>query len=245
MAKQPKLVLRESCIEDVSSKWPAGSFVEMGAGTGHMSRLFLARGFHGACHDLGEGSRRIMRANFANVSKQMRVVDELNELKPASFDYLFAFEVLEHIEEDAAVLAEWTRYLRPGGRILMSVPAHAAKFGRSDEIAGHCRRYERKGLQELLECAGYDQIRMVNYGFPITELTRIISNWMIRNDRSYDTVNQLERSVQSARARPEKIDRLLSVSGSRFVLPFCFIQRWFYAWDLGDGLVANAVKLDR
>lgn len=58
MKKQPKLILRESCIDDVTRAWPAGSFVEMGAGTGQMSRLFLERGFTGAAHDLGVDSRK-------------------------------------------------------------------------------------------------------------------------------------------------------------------------------------------
>ncbi len=48
MAKQPKLVLRESCVADMSRKWRPGLFAEMGAGTGGMTRLFLERGFNGA-----------------------------------------------------------------------------------------------------------------------------------------------------------------------------------------------------
>lgn len=57
MSKQPKLVLRESCVYDLSRDWAPGRFVEMGAGTGHMASLFLARGFSGVCHDLGPDSR--------------------------------------------------------------------------------------------------------------------------------------------------------------------------------------------
>lgn len=242
MAKQPKLVLREHCVADLSAQWPPGTFVEMGAGTGHMTRLFLARGFSGACHDLGESSRAILRRNLADAGARMRVVDDLAELDEASFDYLLAFEVLEHIEDDAGVLAEWTRYLKPRGRLLVSVPAHQSKFGRSDEITGHVRRYEREAMRQLLEGAGFTDIRMVNYGFPVTELTRVVSNWLIRNDRSYDSVSQEQRSVQSAQARPRIIDRLLALFGGNLVLPFCVIQRWFYRFDLGDGLMVEAVK---
>ena len=45
MAKQPKLVLRESCVHDVSKNWVPGKFVELGAGTGGMTRLFLEQNY--------------------------------------------------------------------------------------------------------------------------------------------------------------------------------------------------------
>jgi SAM-dependent methyltransferase len=243
--KQPKLVLRESCIADVSKAWPIGSFVEMGAGTGHMASLFLDRGFHGACHDLGEDSRRMMRANLAGAGDRMRVVDTMDQLPDAAFDYLFAFEVLEHIEDDLGVLRGWVRHLKPGGRVLLSVPAHARKYGRSDEITGHVRRYEKQELHELLVAAGMEQIRIINYGFPITELTRPLSNWLIRGDRSYEAMTPEQRSIRSAQAQPRVIGRLLRLFSDRLMLPFVVMQRWFYRFDLGDGYVAWCVKPER
>ena len=243
--KQPKLVLRESCIADLTKAWPAGQFVEMGAGTGHMASLFLDRGFRGACHDLGEDSRRMLRINLAHAGAYVRVVDALGELPDAAFDYLFAFEVLEHIENDLDVLRGWVRHLKPGGRVLLSVPAHARKFGRSDEITGHVRRYERQELRELLAAVGMEQIHIVNYGFPITELTRPLSNWLIRDDCSYEAMTPEQRSIRSAQAQPKVISRLLRHFSDRLMLPFVVVQRWFYRFDLGDGYVAWCVKSER
>lgn len=242
MKKQPKLVLRESAIHDMTKAWPPGSFVEMGAGTGHMTRLFLERGFHGACHDLGEDSRAMMRVNFADSGDCVRVVDRLGELDEAGFDYLMAFEVLEHIEDDLVVFKQWLRYLKPGGRVLISVPAHQRKFGRSDVLVGHVRRYERNQLAALLEAAGLTDIQLINYGFPVTELTRTLSNRIVRNDHSYDGMTPVERSIRSAQAKPRRIAKMLSVVSGGVVRPFCVIQRWFYQVDLGDGLVVTATR---
>ena len=242
MAKQPKLVLRESCVHDLSRDWTPGRFVEMGAGTGAMTRLFLERGFEGACHDLGANSRQMMRANLAAFGPRIEVVDDLRALAPASFDYLFAFEVLEHIERDAEALAAWAAALRPGGRVLVSVPAHARKYGRSDRLVGHVRRYEKRELRQLLEGAGFGAVRIVNYGFPVTELTRRVSNFLVRDDRSYDALTAEQRSIRSAQARPRVINRWLGVFSGSLVTPFCAVQRWFYDRDLGDGYVASAVK---
>lgn len=241
--KQPKLVLRESCIDDLSRDWPPGRFVEMGAGTGAMTKRFLDRGFSGACHDIGEDSRAMMRANLGRYAGRIEVVDDLGALPPRSFDYLFAFEVLEHIERDAEALAQWTGALKTGGRLLVSVPAHSRKYGRSDELVGHVRRYEKRELRSLLESAGFDGIRIVNYGFPVTELTRRFSNFLVRGDRSYDALNPEQRSVLSAQAKPRAINRWLRIfNAGALIQPFRIVQRWFYGADLGDGYVATATR---
>jgi 2-polyprenyl-3-methyl-5-hydroxy-6-metoxy-1,4-benzoquinol methylase len=242
MKKQPKLLLRESCIHDVTKTWASGSFVEMGAGTGHMSKIFLDRGFMGVSHDLGEDSRQLIRSNLAYAGDRIRVPEALSELAPESFDHLFAFEVLEHIEADREVFDEWMGYLKPGGRVLVSVPAHARKYGRSDEIVGHVRRYERQELYRLLASAGVEQIKIINYGFPITELTRPLSNWLIRGDRSYEAMSAEQRSIRSAQDRPKTISRVLGLLSERCMMPFLAIQRWFYRFDLGDGYVAWGIK---
>jgi SAM-dependent methyltransferase len=241
--KQPKLVLREACIADVTREWVPGTFLEAGAGTGHMTRIFLERGFTGASHDLGESSRAAMRRNLAGFPGRMLVVDALDELPDESFDYLFAFEVLEHIEDDEGALREWAKKLRPGGRLLVSVPAHARKFGRSDDMVGHVRRYERKGMERLMTISGFGAIDMVNYGFPVTEITRRISNKLIKGENNFSNLSAEQRSVLSAQAKPKVIERLLRIFGGNVFIPFCWVQRTFYRHDLGDGLVAWATKL--
>lgn len=241
--KQPKLVLREACIEDMSRSWPQGRFFEAGAGTGYMSSLFADRGFHGVAHDLGESSRAAMRQRFADRSESLDVVDSVDELADESVDYLLAFEVLEHIENDVEVLKEWTVKLRRGGKLLLSVPAHARKYGRSDAMVGHVRRYEREEIRALLECCGYRDIRIVNYGWPITELTRRVSNRLIAGkEQGFDGLSAEARSIQSAQTQPPVIRRILRVVGGNVFLPFAWVQRLFYRYDLGDGIVASAVR---
>ncbi|ROQ91781.1 methyltransferase family protein [Delftia acidovorans] len=242
MKKQPKLILRESAVWDMTRNFIPGSFVEMGAGTGHMASLFLARGFHGACHDMGDSSRDLIRKRFENDRDRLQVVDELSDLSVNYFDYLMAFEVLEHVPEDGEVLSQWLEYLKSGGIFIASVPAHQRKFGRSDEIVGHVRRYERLQMQKLLESVGLKEIKMVNYGYPITELTRTLSNRIVSGDKSYDSLDQKQKSILSAQTKPLAIKKMLSLVSGRMVQPFCHLQRWFYRWDLGDGLVVVAKK---
>jgi SAM-dependent methyltransferase len=79
-------------------------------------------------------------------------------------------EVLEHVEEDEKALEEAARVLRPGGVLALSVPAHARLRGRSDEWAGHVRRYSRPALIEACQAAGLTVQRCVAWGFPFSRL---------------------------------------------------------------------------
>lgn len=243
MKKQPKLVLRESCVADMSREWPPGSFFEAGAGTGHMSAIFLERGFTGIAHDLGDSSRELMRRRFAGQVDAMHVVDSIDELSPHSVDYLLAFEVLEHVENDLGVLRDWASKLRPGGRVLVSVPAHQRKFGVSDALVGHVRRYERGQVKALLEGAGFEHVKIVNYGWPITELTRRVSNRLVAGrEDEFSGLSAEQRSVRSAQAKPRVIEAALRVISGNVFVPFAWLQRLFYQYDFGDGIVATAVR---
>src|SRR5438477_9939893 len=63
-------------------------------------------------------------------------------------------DVLEHIADERATLAEVTRVIRPGGHLLVSVPAYRFLWGAQDEVSMHHRRYSARLLRERVEAAG-------------------------------------------------------------------------------------------
>lgn len=71
------------------------------------------------------------------------------------FDLIGAFDVLEHIVEDVAVLLAMHRALHPGGRIAITVPQHRWLWSAADEGACHVRRYEAAELREKVTQAGF------------------------------------------------------------------------------------------
>jgi len=91
----------------------------------------------------------------------------VQDLGDSQFDLVCAFEVLEHIEDDAAMLKEWSSRLRANGWLLLSVPAHQHRFGPGDEMAGHFRRYDPDVMTALLTTCGFTQIQIRQYGFPL------------------------------------------------------------------------------
>jgi SAM-dependent methyltransferase len=71
-----------------------------------------------------------------------------------SFDLVCACDVIEHVADDERALAELCRVTAAGGRLLISVPLHAARWTVFDDMVGHQRRYEPDALRALL--ARYD-----------------------------------------------------------------------------------------
>jgi ubiquinone/menaquinone biosynthesis C-methylase UbiE len=95
-------------------------------------------------------------ARCAAVSLPARADAVALPFSDASFDAVFLFDVLEHIENDAAALDEVRRVLRPRGALLITVPAFMFLYGRQDIVSEHKRRYTRRGLLELVRGHGFE-----------------------------------------------------------------------------------------
>jgi ubiquinone/menaquinone biosynthesis C-methylase UbiE len=72
-----------------------------------------------------------------------------------SFDVATMLDVLEHLNDDCLALCEVHRVLRPGGALVMSVPAYQKLWSAHDEALHHFRRYEYHGLRRVLHQAGF------------------------------------------------------------------------------------------
>ena len=147
---------------------PAGiaDVLEVGCGQGAVGARLAQRyrylGVEPDRQSWGVARRRIGavgRGEVRNVT-----VDALGDER---FDLVCAFEVLEHIEDDAAALKEWATRLRPGGWLLLSVPAYQRRYGPADELVGHFRRYDPDALVALLASCGFGETEVRHYGFPL------------------------------------------------------------------------------
>lgn len=241
-AKSPMHWLRSNSLRHVSRNWAAGTFLELGAGTGSLSQEFMDRGFSAILYDIGEQTCVRLRERFAGQAARVRVIDTLDVVPATSVNYLFAFEVLEHIADDVAALKEWTTKLKSGGSLLVSVPAHARKYGPSDRRVGHERRYERAQLKELLESTGYADIKIVCYGFPLGNITRAVGNLLQRRAAPDSGSDPVARSIESGMSQSGAVLKLAraGVLNQWTLAPFFWMQRLFFAADLGDGYIAWA-----
>ena len=96
--------------------------------------------------------------------------------RSATFDAAIGLDVFEHIEADLAAMTECARVLRPGGVIVLTVPAFRTLWGPHDVALHHFRRYRRGEVRERLVAAGLSPIRLsysVFFLFPIVLLIRL------------------------------------------------------------------------
>jgi ubiquinone/menaquinone biosynthesis C-methylase UbiE len=101
----------------------------------------------------------------------------------ASQDLVTAWDVLEHLPDDAAALREWARVLKPGGYLAISVPAYQWLFSPHDRELAHYRRYSRPELINKLNRAGFQTVfssYCFMFTFPIFVAQRLLSRGLKR-----------------------------------------------------------------
>jgi SAM-dependent methyltransferase len=127
---------------------PGSRTVDFGAGVGTFADR-LRNDFDITCVEADPGLQGTMRA------KGLAVASDLGELGEGTIDYVYSLNVLEHIEDDLGVLRDWWTVLRPGGTVLVYVPAFRVLYGPMDSKVGHVRRYSRVELRTVLDRAGF------------------------------------------------------------------------------------------
>lgn len=135
---------------------PAGARVlDVGCGTGANGPVLtegghFAIGIDASPVPLGLAPRR-ERGHAA------RVRGDAGRLPFASeaFDVVLALDVLEHLDDDRAAARELHRVCKPGGRLVVFVPALPLLWGLQDEVSHHRRRYRRHGLLAVIAGAGF------------------------------------------------------------------------------------------
>lgn len=90
-------------------------------------------------------------------------LDEPLPFGDAAFDLALALDVLEHVEDDRAALAELARVVAPGGRLLVTVPQYGWLWGEHDVLSHHHRRYTRPLLLGRAAAAGWRAERVTSF----------------------------------------------------------------------------------
>ena len=124
--------------------------VDFGCGTGGIAGSLKDAGYKVVAADISEESLEVCRTRgLVTVNlKQARLAD-------SSADCLLAGDVLEHVSDDVALLASLRHVLRPGGFLLITVPAYEWLWSGEDYVSEHVRRYTRTSLKRCLQLAGY------------------------------------------------------------------------------------------
>jgi SAM-dependent methyltransferase len=144
---------------DTIAPFCKGHVLEVGSGIGSLSELLLEKqSLQVSLSDLREEYCRILKDRFKN-EPRLEDVYQVDLSSPDfehsypqlqhRFDTIIALNVVEHIENTAQVLSNSKKMLRPGGRMIVLVPAFQSLYNSFDEELGHFRRYTRKQLRQL------------------------------------------------------------------------------------------------
>jgi SAM-dependent methyltransferase len=138
--------------------------LEIGAGHGTFTRALAARGQVVACEPSGRAFA-LLAGELASDERVTLVKGDIDDaVEHGPFGSAVAINVLEHIPDDLGALRATFGALVPGGTLALYVPAHMALYSDFDRSIGHQRRYDRRGLTELVQGAGFtvDSCRYMN-----------------------------------------------------------------------------------
>jgi SAM-dependent methyltransferase len=142
-----------------------GRVLEVGAGIGSVARRYAHAASEAVLLEPMENLIARLRENTLAMPGVRRVNALLGDVagrrvggvdfSPGSFDVVVMINVLEHIEDDAGMLRTLHMLLRPGGTLVVFVPALAWLYGSLDVAHGHERRYSSSGLRAVIGGAGF------------------------------------------------------------------------------------------
>jgi SAM-dependent methyltransferase len=138
-----------------------GDVLEVGSGIGNISRLIRPMAERLVVTDTEPRYLSALREAFRDDGQVEIAAFDLDSAPPPAvaahqYDAIVAVNVIEHIAGDAALVARLGDLLRPGGSLLIYVPACPFAFGPLDVELGHLRRYTRQTLTALLRSAHLD-----------------------------------------------------------------------------------------
>ncbi|GIF75171.1 class I SAM-dependent methyltransferase [Asanoa siamensis] len=156
-----------------------GAALDIGAAGGGNTRVLRAHGWRPVALEYSAEGASVARERGLSV---IRADARTLPVGDGALDLVTAFDVLEHIDEDHEAAAEIFRVLRPGGTVLIAVPADMKLWSAHDVAVGHVRRYDRAGLRAVIEKAGL----VVDELWSWNVLLRPVAAWRRRNSTGSD-----------------------------------------------------------
>ena len=240
----PRYLLRRHPI--LKNVRGGSQFIEVGAGNLKLSSELSKYFKRGTCLDFAPKVKDIHSTLPRHIKDKLTIVidDFFTADLPKKVDCIVSCEVMEHIEEDAKLLARMHSLLKKDGQIILSVPAKMKYWTIHDEVVGHVKRYEKKELHELLETANFKDVRIISYGFPFINIL-----WLMRKTHGALQARQKKDWSQEKQTKESGVGQLsslftpLGIIANKYVFyPLNLISSLFNNLDLSEGYIILATK---
>ena len=164
----------------VTTLQPTGTFriLDAGCGTGQMTKQLEGIG---EAVGMDSASEAIAYARSRGVKRLVRGSITAPPFAEQSFDCVLALDVIEHVDDDMGILTSLFRVIKPGGHLIITVPAFDALWSEHDEINHHKRRYRAPQLRMLIQEAGFDVERLTYCNtalyLPVLAMRKLKNAW--------------------------------------------------------------------
>ncbi len=198
--------------------------LEVGTGGGALVEDMVNDGFTGVV-GIDMSPLAVRAAQGRGLSQVLQGDATALEYEDESFDLVIASDVLEHLVDERRALAEWSRVLRPGGQLIVFVPAFAFLWSQHDVENQHYRRYSRSMLESVLKVSQF-KIDRIGYWnallfVPLTGI-RMVQRVMGPKDQAPDEPKDqfLEMKGLAAKAFTAmfKLENIYLGAGGKFPL---------------------------
>ncbi|HEY0412041.1 MAG TPA: class I SAM-dependent methyltransferase [Allosphingosinicella sp.] len=175
-------------IEDRIALPQDARILEIGCGTG--PNLDMLRGFGRLdAVEIDPAARAVASARLGRPVYDAPL-PHLAGVEDRAYDLVCILDVLEHVDADREALVSIAGKLRPGGRILIAVPAHPWMWSAHDRVNHHKRRYTKRTLRAVVKAAGL-KLHLITYFnsllFPLAVTARLAERLFHKEDDSADT----------------------------------------------------------
>ena len=157
--------------------------LEIGCGTGHNLPMLTQFGTVDAI-EIDPAARDIASKRLGKPVSDAPL-PALPGIERGAYDMIAVLDVVEHIEDDVAALEAMKECLKPGGKILIAVPAHQWMWSAHDTVNHHHRRYSKTSLKAAIDAAGLTPKKLGYFNsllFPLAAAARVAGRITGRDD---------------------------------------------------------------
>ena len=233
----PSYLYRHRLYRRLLAGMEAAPVLEVGAGRGEMAAWLGGRGAAGVALEPSPRAAAFAARALAPFPSVEVVEEDFARFETAErFALVLMLEILEHVEDDRGFVRKAAALLRPGGRLVLSVPAHGRQWGWRDDAKGHLRRFERAELAAMLGAAALEPRLIWCWGWPLLSFLR----WTDRRKKAA-AGDRAEATALSAVTADVKAGPRWFLSPAATALPFAFMDL-FLRGDRGVGYIVAAQK---
>jgi SAM-dependent methyltransferase len=240
-------------LRDAMKRCGGNTFLDVGCGSGAMSRVMLEAGLTGIGIDFSDSALKIAASNlssYIDAGRYKVYAGDVFDLPDdfANVDIVLSYMVMEHVEDDRSFLNKLSQFLSPQGHLIVAVPGRMDHWSIEDETVGHFRRYERNDLALLLKEVGFNESSVWSVSVPISNILFQVGTALLRRSSEVRKINLTKREqtetsgIQDIPWKTTFPAVVKLILNRRVLYPLFVIQRLFYGTGLGLTMMGIARK---